>query len=173
MYNRDGFLLLLSRAYIEPQPFFLVVLHSQCRGWGCTERWERTQLGQHSKGSEEYSISYGIIVHMVYLREERAIGNHLVWWHLSSQVTVICDRVLGWWLNSWLPVGSREWIPCFTLLLCMAFVFPFKLSASQCMSFSTFPPPIPVLTEPAERKLCGASLLAGFKTLHAALYLWL
>lgn len=34
IYNVEMFFILLSRAYIEPQPFLLLVLPSQCRGGG-------------------------------------------------------------------------------------------------------------------------------------------
>jgi len=83
------------------------------------------------------------------LGEEGRKGGHSELWHLSSQVTVSCDgTLLSWrWLNTYLPMGSRERIPCFALLMCMAFVLPIKLSLSQPTSFPTFTlpflPPIP------------------------------
>ena len=62
------------------------------------------------------------------------------WWHLSSQVTITRDgALLSWrWLNTCLPMGSAERIPCFALLACMAFTLPIKLSLSQPTSFFTF-----------------------------------
>jgi len=47
--------------------------------------------------------------------------------------------LLSWrWLNTCLPMGSSELIPCFSLLLCVAFALPINLSLSQPTSFLTF-----------------------------------
>ena len=46
--------------------------------------------------------------------------------------------LLSWrWLNTCLPMGSSELIPCFALPLCAAFALPIKLSLSQTMSYLT------------------------------------
>ena len=78
------------------------------------------------------------------LGKEEGRGGHLEWWRLSSQVTVMCDGALlsRRWLNTCLPMGSGEWIPCFALLACAAFALPIKLSLSQPTSFLTCTLPI-------------------------------
>lgn len=64
-------------------------------------------------------------------------GGHSEWLHLSSQVTVTCDRAwLSWgWLNTCWPMGS-EWISCLALLVWTAFALPIKLSLTQPTLFS-------------------------------------
>lgn len=52
------------------------------------------------------------------------------------------------WLNTSLPLGSGEWIPCSALLVPAAFALPGKLSASQPTSFLTFGLPIHSLSCP-------------------------
>ena len=61
-------------------------------------------------------------------------------WHLTSQVTITCHgALLSWrWLNSCLPMGSSELIPCFALLACTPFAFLIKLFLSH--EFSHFYP---------------------------------
>lgn len=56
---------------------------------------------------------------------------------LSSQVAITCDGALpSWrWLKTCLPMGSSEHVPCFALLLCMAFAFPIERSLSQLINF--------------------------------------
>ena len=46
-------------------------------------------------------------------------------WRFSSQVTVRHDgALLAWrWLNTCLPMGSSEWIPCFAFLARMVFLY--------------------------------------------------
>lgn len=66
---------------------------------------------------------------------------HLKLWCLSSQVTVMCGgALLSWrWLNSCWPLGNwEEEIPCFALLVDVAFALLIKLPLSQPMSFPTF-----------------------------------
>lgn len=55
----------------------------------------------------------------------------------KSQLT--CELVLfSWrWLSTCLPMGSGEGIPCFALLVCLAFALP-KRSVPQFMNFLTF-----------------------------------
>ena len=51
--------------------------------------------------------------------------------------------LLSWrWLNTCLPMGKSELIPCFALLVHVAFALPIELSLSQPMSFLTFTLPI-------------------------------
>jgi len=52
-------------------------------------------------------------------------------------------HLLSWrGLNICLPMGSSEQVPCFSLLVCAAFVIPIKLSLYQPLSFLTFTLPI-------------------------------
>ena len=87
---------------------------------------------------------------------------------MSSQVTIGHDgALLSWrWLNTCLPMGSAELIPWFTLLACVAFALPIKLSLSQPTSLLPFTllilSPIP-LWEGVSEQLRGAYLLAGVK----------
>jgi len=49
------------------------------------------------------------------------------------------EALLSWrWLNTCLPTGSDEGIPCFALLACAAFALSIQLSSSQSTSFLTF-----------------------------------
>lgn len=52
---------------------------------------------------------------------------------LSSHVTLTDNGVLlSWeWMNTCLPMGCSEWIPCFSLLVHMAFALLIKVSLSQ------------------------------------------
>lgn len=56
----------------------------------------------------------------------RRKGGHLEWRCLFSQVTATRDGILlSWgWLNTSLPVGSKERIPGFALHACVAFASP-------------------------------------------------
>ena len=82
------------------------------------------------------------------------------WWRLPSQVTVRRDgALLSWrWLNTCLPMGSGEWIPCFASLVCVTFAVPIKLSLSQPTSFLIFTLPIfsPIPLGGVSEWLCGA-----------------
>ena len=51
-----------------------------------------------------------------------------------------CDGALlsSGWLSTRLPMGRREGIPWFALLVCVAFALPIKLSLFQIMSFLSF-----------------------------------
>jgi len=58
--------------------------------------------------------------------------------------------VISWrWLNTCLLMGSRELIPHFVLLACVALALPTKLSLSQPMSFLTFT--LLILSNPLQR----------------------
>jgi len=47
--------------------------------------------------------------------------------------------LLSWrWLNTCLPVGNSELIPCFALIARTSFAFPVKLSLCLSSSFLTF-----------------------------------
>lgn len=66
------------------------------------------------------------------------------WWHLSFQVTVTRDgALLFWrWFNMGLLIGSGELIPCFSLLLCVAFtifISPHEFSLFYSSSSLTHP----------------------------------
>ena len=65
---------------------------------------------------------------------------HSELWHLPSQVTITRDgALLSWrWLNTCLPMGNSGWIPCFVLIVYVAFALPIKLPLSEPMSFLTF-----------------------------------
>lgn len=71
------------------------------------------------------------------LEEERGKRGYLEKWWFSSQVTITHDGALlsRGWLETYLPIGSREWIPYFALLLWMALAFPIKLSSSEPTGF--------------------------------------
>lgn len=58
---------------------------------------------------------------------------------MSSRVTLMRDGALLSWryLQTCLPMGGAERVPCFALLVCAAFALPTKLSLSQPMSFLT------------------------------------
>ena len=117
-----------------------IMLSPTWEGWRGTGNWEGTQPGQLTQTSQR-DIPYHMMSCWVYkLGEEEGSGGHLALWRLSSQVTVTRDgALLSWgWLNTCLPMGSGEWIPCFALLACMSFALPIKLSLSQPMSFLTF-----------------------------------
>ena len=107
----------------------------------------------------------------VKLEEEERRGGRLEWRHLPSQVTVTCNgALLPWsWLNTCLPMGSREWIPSFALPAHMAFALPIKLSLCQPTSFLTITPLIssPILPGGVSERLWGADLLTGVKPWHS------
>ena len=126
-------------------------LLTQCQGLSCFSH-HPTRLGVHKKlGGDTartadpnwpkgYSMPYGVMLSNINLGEEEGRGGCLESWCLSSQVTITHDgALLSWrWLNTCLPTGSSEWIPCFALLVRTAFALPIKLSLSQPMSFLTF-----------------------------------
>ena len=70
----------------------------------------------------------------------RRKGGRSELWLLSTQVTIMCDGALLSWrcLNTCLPMGSSEWIPCFSLLAYTAFALPIKPSLCQPTSFLIF-----------------------------------
>lgn len=61
---------------------------------------------------------------------------------MSSQETIIHDGTLLSWrrLSTCLPVGSREFILCFTLLVCVWLCFPCKTVFISVHGFSSFHP---------------------------------
>ena len=128
------FSLLLSSVY-SVRAFSASHTTSLRRGLGVYKR-----LGE-DKARRSEQLIHGIfhtISHRaqnIELRKEEGREGHLEWCHLSSQVTI--RVLLSWrWLNSCLPVGSGDWIPCLALLVCVAFVLPFKPSLSQHRVFS-------------------------------------
>jgi len=111
--NIGMFSLLPSSAYGESRPFLLLRPPHQQVGWGCTRSWGHTHSWeswpQLTKG-----ISHAIQHHAQHTQlggRRRKGGGHLEWWHLSSQVTIVCEgALLSWrWLNTCLPMGSSEW----------------------------------------------------------------
>lgn len=66
-------------------------------------------------------------------REEKERDTHLEWWSFSSQVTAMCvGSLLSY---GWLNMGSREVIPRFILLECMAFALAINLLLPWPMRF--------------------------------------
>jgi len=76
---------------------------------------------------------------------------------VSLEVSITRDGALfSWrWLNFCLLMGSSEWIPCFALLVRMAFALPVKLPLSQEASHFLLLILSPVRGGVSER-LCGA-----------------
>lgn len=114
--------------------------HPPERGLGVGVGWGvgRTDDPQLTKG-----ISHTIWCHVqhVELREGEERGEHLEWWSLSPQVTVTRGGALFSRLNTCLPMGSCEWISCFSLLACNeSSCLPTELSSSQLHAFSYFYP---------------------------------
>ena len=123
--NTGMFLLLLSSAYAESGPFVLLTPPQQ---WGGSRRVP-CRMTSHSVCKSGRG---------------RQKGGRLERWRLSSQVTIRRDgALLSWgWLNTCLPMGSREWFACFALVACVAFALPVKLSLSQPVNFLTLTLPI-------------------------------
>lgn len=85
---------------------------------------------------------------------EAGWGTRLEWWHLSCQVTAMWD---GAWLNTCLPRGNSELIPCFPLL---AFFWFYLLNCVNLWVFSLFIQFFsPCLQQGMSKWLCGAVLL--------------
>lgn len=109
--------------------------------WGCTGKWEGTQQGQLTPANPR-----DIPHHMASCAAYKSGGrrrqeDHSGWWDLCSQVLELwCAGPLlsVRWLDTCLPLGSGEWMPCLALLVCTALAFPITLSLSQCIHFLTF-----------------------------------
>ena len=130
------FLLLLSRACTESRPFLLLTPPHQRAGWGCTRSWEVTWWGQLTPTDQRDILCHMVSCSVQKLGEEGGSGRrHSEWQCLSPQVTVTRDGapLSRRWLNTGLPLGSRELIPCFSLLLCVAFAL-LELSLTQSTS---------------------------------------
>jgi len=100
--------------------------------------------------------------------EEEGSRGHSEWWHLSSRDTVRCDgALLSWrWLNTCLPMGSSEWVPCFALLADTAFAYLINCLYLNPRVFSLLPfhfsPPCHSEWEASEQ-MCEADLPTGVK----------
>lgn len=82
-------------------------------------------------------------------------------WHLFSPVTMRSDgALLSWGLqNICLPMGSSELIPCFILLVCMAFALPIELCLKTWVFLILL---VPFSLHPTRREW-AAELLTRFK----------
>lgn len=141
--NRKKFLLLLIRAYIKFSfSFHTATLMRWLRGDG-RFGGEAARAGDPNwpKGVPDNLTSCSVDKAE---RKKKESRGHLEWWHLCSQVNISHNEALpSWrWLNTCLPMWSRELIPCSVLLTCMTFAFPIKLSSCQLTNFPAFMPSI-------------------------------
>jgi len=113
-------------------------------GWGWAKGWEGAQQGQLTPTDHRDTPCHRTSCSAMTAGGRWRKGGCSERWHLFSQVTITHDgALLSWrWLNTCLPMGSKEWIPCCALLAGMAFALPINLPLSQPMSFLTFTLPI-------------------------------
>ena len=123
----------------QSRRFLLLISPHQRAGWRYTRSWEGTEPKQlipthqrdilyhttpcaaYKAGRRRKGQTFGVMVFVF-------PSNRYTWWSL-----------LWWrWLNTCLPMGSSELIPCSALLVGAAFASPIKLSLSQPTSFHTF-----------------------------------
>lgn len=88
----------------------------------------------------------------------------------SSQVAIKCDGgLLSYrWLNSCLPIGCDEWIPCFPLLMCTVFALPLNILYPNPWVFLHLPYKFSHASHQGRISghQDGTSLPAGFKPWH-------
>lgn len=121
-------LLLLSGACKASRPFLLFVLPCHRGGWDCTRNWEGTQPGQVTPNDHRR-----IPNHMASCSVTKTGRRRRKWeifrGYLLSPVPLLWDGVLlSWgWVNTCLLIVIVEWIPCFALLVWVAFALLTKL----------------------------------------------
>lgn len=107
-------------------------VHKELRG--------KTAITTESKQPKRYPITQ---CHAYFVKLGEAGKGRLSEWGLCLPEKLCDEALFSWrWLNICLPMGSREWIPCFVLFACTAFALPIKMSLSQPTSFLIFTLPV-------------------------------
>lgn len=142
---------------MEPRPLlFLTLTHQQ--GRECTKSCEETHPGRLVPTEQRDSL------HPVVSRSAVDQGRCSKWWCWSSQVTIMCNgALLPWgWLNTWLPIGKGNWIPCFPLLVQTLLPSLLDCPYLNLWVFFFFPSnSSPIPSGGLSKWICGAQLQAG------------
>lgn len=139
--NIEIFKLLLKRAHTDLESFLLLTPPHQQWDWGCTRSWVGTQLIPAERDIPDHVELY-TVYKAVWMRRRKGKACGMMMFVFPGWCCAQWSSAVLEMAENMPAIGTGEWIPQFSLLVCVAFTSPNKLPLSQLFITIIFALPI-------------------------------